>query len=63
MYRSQRYTDRDNTESSALRADWNGQIIAFVESPDKRWIFGVAALNLGSKGTQERYIADVRFRF
>ena len=63
LYRSQRYTDRDNTESSAQRADWNGQIIAFVESPDKRWIFGVAALNLGSKGTQERYLADVRFRF
>jgi Flp pilus assembly protein TadD len=63
VYRSQRYTDRDNTPSSALRADWNGQVIAFLETPDKRWIFGVAAANLGSKGAQERYLADVRYRF
>jgi Flp pilus assembly protein TadD len=63
VYRTQRYTDRNNTEASALRADWNGQVIAFLETPDKRWIFGVAALNLGSKGAQERYLADVRFRF
>ena len=63
VYRSRRFIDRDNTEASALRADWNGQMIAFWETPDKRWIFGAAALNLGSKGAQERYIADVRFRF
>lgn len=63
VYRTKRFVDRDNTETSALRADWNGQVIAFWETPDKRCIFGVAALNLGSKGAQERYIADVRFRF
>ncbi len=63
VYRSRRFTDRDNTDASALRSDWNGQVIAFWETPDKRWIFGVAALNLGSKGAQERYVADVRFRF
>jgi len=63
VYRSRRFVDRDNTEASALRADWNGQAIAFWETPDKRWIFGVAALNLGSKGFAERYLADVRFRF
>jgi len=63
VYRSRRFVDRDNTEASALRADWNGQAIAFWETPDKRWIFGVAALNLGSKGAAERYLADVRFRF
>ncbi len=61
--RSKRYIDRDNTEAAALRADWNGQFVAFWETPDKRWIFGVAALNLGSKGAPERYLADVRFRF
>ncbi|HWZ71799.1 MAG TPA: tetratricopeptide repeat protein [Casimicrobiaceae bacterium] len=63
VYRSRRFVDRDNTEASALRADWNGQVLAFWETPDKRWIFGAAALNLGSKGAKERYIADVRFRF
>jgi hypothetical protein len=63
VYRSRRFVDRDNTEATALRADWNGQIVAFWETPDKRWIFGAAALNLGSKGAAERYLADVRFRF
>jgi hypothetical protein len=38
-------------------------VLAFWETPDKRLIFGVAALNLGSKGAAERYLADVRFRF
>ena len=63
VYRSRRFVDRDNTEASALPADWNGQVVAFWETPDKRWIFGAAALNLGSKGAQERYIVDVRYRF
>jgi tetratricopeptide (TPR) repeat protein len=63
IYRTKRYTDRNNTESKALNADWNGALIAFYETPDKRWIFGAAALNLGSKGFPERYIADVRYRF
>ncbi|HVO86998.1 MAG TPA: tetratricopeptide repeat protein [Casimicrobiaceae bacterium] len=63
VYRSQRFTDRDNTDASALRADWNGQVVAFWETADKRCIVGLAALNLGSKGAGERYIADVRIRF
>jgi hypothetical protein len=63
VYRSRRFVDRDNTEASALPADWNGQIVAFWETPDKRWIFGAAALNLGSKSAQERYLVDVRYRF
>jgi tetratricopeptide (TPR) repeat protein len=63
VYRSKRYIDRDNTEAAALRADWNGQIVAFWETPDKRWIFGAGALNVGGRGAPERYLADVRFRF
>jgi tetratricopeptide (TPR) repeat protein len=63
VYRSKRYVDRDNTEAAALQADWNGQIAAFWETPDKRWIFGAGALNVGSRGATERYLADVRFRF
>ena len=63
VWRSQRFTDRDNTPEAALAADWNGQLVAFWESADKRFIVGVAALNLGSKAEAERYLADVRFRF
>jgi tetratricopeptide (TPR) repeat protein len=63
IYRSRRFIDRDNTEASALRADWNAQIAAFWETPDKRWIFGAGALNLGSKGAPEQYVVDVRLRF
>src|ERR1019366_2792152 len=63
IYRSKRFVDRDNTAASALRADWNGQIAAFWETPDKRWIFGAGALNLGSKGAPEQYVVDVRVRF
>ncbi|HVF65986.1 MAG TPA: FecR domain-containing protein [Casimicrobiaceae bacterium] len=63
VWRSLRFTDRENTPRAALRSDVNGQLVAFWESADKRFIVGVAAVNLGSKAQAERYLADVRVRF
>jgi hypothetical protein len=63
IYRSLRYTDRLNTPDAALQADWNGQVIAYWESADKRIIFGAGAINIGSKALKDRYVFDVTFRF
>lgn len=63
IYRSERYTDRENTPEGRVPADWNTRIAAFWETPDKRLIIAAGALNLGSKATKESYVVDVRYRF
>lgn len=63
VYRSERYTDRDNTPAGLLRADTTGTVLGFWESADKRVILGAGAGNLGSKARKEVYVVDARFRF
>lgn len=63
VYRSERFTDRDNTPETRLRADTTGTIAVFWETRDKRLILGAGAGNLGSKAQQETYVVDARYRF
>jgi len=63
VYRSERYTDRDNTAEGLLRADTTGTVLGFWESADKRIILGAGAGNLGSKARKEVYVVDARLRF
>ena len=63
VYRSERFTDRDNTPEARLRADTTGTIAVFWETRDKRLILGAGAGNLGSKALPETYVVDARYRF
>jgi hypothetical protein len=61
VYRSERFTDRDNT--SRLEPDTTGTVAVFWETTDKRLIVGAGAGNLGSKAAKEAYVIDARYRF
>ena len=61
VYRSERFTDRDNTVR--LEADTTGTVAIFWETADKRFILGAGAGNLGSKAYKEAYVIDARYRF
>ncbi len=63
IYRSERFTDRDNTPQARLRADTTGTVAVFWETRDKRLILGAGAGNLGSKALSETYVVDARYRF
>jgi hypothetical protein len=63
VYRSERFTDRENSPEAKLRADTTGAVAIFWETADKRFILGAGAGNLGSKALKENYVVDVRVRF
>lgn len=63
VYRSARFTDRDNTPESVLRSDYTGSLAVFYETRDKRFIVGAGAANLWSKAQKETYVVDVRYRY
>jgi tetratricopeptide (TPR) repeat protein len=63
VYRSERFTDRDNTPAAKLRADTTGAAAVFWETPDKRLILGAGAVNLGSRAQKEIYTVDLRYRY
>lgn len=63
VYRSGRFEDVGNT--SARRAGWNADLVAFWESRDKHWVIGAGALGLAGpdKDRTRRYVIDARYRF
>lgn len=61
VYRSDRYADRDNTV--LYRSDTTGTVALFWESPDKTFILGAGAFNLGSKVLKDAWVVDGRIRF
>lgn len=64
VYRSERFEDKENL--TRRPPGWGLDLMGFWESQDKRWVIGVAALNLLSpKSTRQktRYILDARYRF
>jgi tetratricopeptide (TPR) repeat protein len=61
VYRSERFSDRDNT--FRLAPDTTGTVAIFWETADKRFIVGAGAANLGSKVAKESYVLDARLRF
>lgn len=64
VYRSRRFAD--DTNLYELSPGWRLDLVAFVESANKRWVVGAGALNLGGKETPysaRRYIVNVRYRF
>jgi len=61
VHRSERYTDREN--EALLPKDTTGTFALFWETPDKHFILGAGAGNLGSKTAKETYVLDVRLRF
>lgn len=63
VYRSERFTDRDNSPGARLRADTTGTAAVFWETRDKRFILGAGAGNIGSKAQKENYVVDARYRF
>jgi len=63
VYRSERYTDRDNTPQGRIPADYTTSLAAYWEAPDKRWILGFGASDIGSKARPEYYVVDARLRF
>ena len=63
VYRSERFTDRDNTAQGRIPADYTTSLAVYWEAPDKRWILGFGAFDIGSKARPEYYAADARLRF
>lgn len=63
VYRSERFTDRDNTAQGRIPADYTTSLAVYWEAPDKRWILGFGASDIGSKARPEYYAADARLRF
>jgi tetratricopeptide (TPR) repeat protein len=63
VYRSDRFTDRDNTPNARLKADTTGSLAVFWETADKSLILGAGANNIGSKAFKESYVFDARYRF
>ena len=64
VYRSDRFEEKENL--TLWPASWSLDLIGMWETADKRWIFGVAALNLGgakSPRQSARYVLDARYRF
>ena len=64
VYRSERFEDKENLSRRA--AGWGLDLMGFWESQDKRWVIGMAALNLwGPKSERQktRYLLDARYRF
>lgn len=64
VYRSERFEDKENL--TRRPPGWGLDLMGFWESQDKRWVIGVAALNLLSpKSTRQktRYLLDARYRF
>ncbi len=64
VYRSQRFADAQNLYPMA--PGWRLDLLAFMESADKRWGVGAGALNLGggtNRFSARRYVVNVRYRF
>lgn len=64
VYRSQRFADAQNLYS--LPPGWRLDLLAFMESADKRWGLGAGALNLGGSSNRfsaRRYVVNLRYRF
>jgi hypothetical protein len=61
IYRARRFADEANT--SALRAGWDGQFTAYVETPDKRWALELRGANLLKKEVSDVFSATVSYRF
>ena len=61
MHRTLRYTDELNT--AALPAGWDGQVVFFIETPDKRWSIEAKALNLVKKETSDVFGIVLSYRF
>jgi outer membrane receptor protein involved in Fe transport len=64
VYRSERFEDQENL--TRRPPGWNLDLMGFWESTDKRWVVGVAALNLwGPKSARQkaRFVLDARYRF
>lgn len=64
VWRGKRFEDDRNL--TALPSGWGMDLMGLWESPDKRWLVGVAALNLfapKSARTTQRYVVDARLRF
>jgi len=64
VYRSERFEDQENL--TRRPPGWGFDLMGFWESQDKRWIVGLAALNLLTHKTERqkaRTILDARYRF
>jgi tetratricopeptide (TPR) repeat protein len=64
VYRSERFEDKENL--TRRPPGWGLDLMGFWESKDKRWVVGMAALNLfGPKSALQktRYVLDARYRF
>lgn len=64
VYRSERFEDKENL--TRRPPGWGLDLMGFWESQDKRWIVGMAALNLlanKSERQKARYVIDARYRF
>ena len=64
IHRSRRFEDKENL--TPRPAGWGLDLLAYRETADKRWIVGVAALNLlapSSSRYTQRYVIDARYRF
>ncbi len=64
VYRSERFEDKENL--TRRPPGWGLDLMGFWESQDKRWVVGMAALNLwGSKSARQksRFVLDARYRF
>lgn len=64
VYRSERFEDKENL--TRRPPGWNLDLMGFWESTDKRWVVGMAALNLwGPKSARQkaRFVLDARYRF
>lgn len=64
VYRSERFEDKENL--TRRPPGWGLDLMGFWESNDKRWVVGMAALNLwGPKSARQttRYLLDARYRF
>lgn len=64
VYRSERFEDKENL--TRRPPGWSLDLMGFWESTDKRWVVGMAALNLfGPKSARQkaRFVLDARYRF
>ncbi|OJX36424.1 MAG: TonB-dependent receptor [Burkholderiales bacterium 68-12] len=64
VYRSERFEDKENL--TRRPPGWSLDLMGFTESADKRWVLGMALLNLGgakSARQKTRFVLDARYRF
>jgi tetratricopeptide (TPR) repeat protein len=61
VHRTRRFTDEFN--SVAFPAGWDGQVVFFIETPDKRWSLEAKALNLFKKEASDVFGAVLSYRF